>query len=303
VTARLPLSSIVRRALCFAALAVLAAPAGCGVATYQPRPLPIDREAEIDDDDIRKAFEAKPQLPEHMTVAFYALGTHDERTLGVAGQARETAPIAGQQNDIELEAMLAELPGVDGVYRIPAIAVSGQRRYGSGHGQPEEALSVKKLRLIAARAHADVLLVFDHGRQSGDVNALIGLLPLVVPVLFVPMFDARVESYMTAYVVDVRNGYFYGQLDATERGGDPYATVYESETDAEAALQWGRLVPQMSGELSKLFVSQRSTPAADAPVVKAEPAQTEDTLTAADAIEALSSRFPTSSERATPAPE
>jgi hypothetical protein len=262
VTARSHRTSIFRRVVSCAALVALAATTGCSVATYQPRSLPLDREAEIDDDDIRKAFEAKPQLPARMTVAFYSLGTHDERTLGPGGKDADDEPLAGLQNDAELEAMLAKLPGVDGVYRIPAVAVSGQQRYGGehghGYGAPAAELSVKKLRLIAARAHADVLVVFDHGRQAGSVNGLFGFIPLIVPVLFVPMFDARVESYMTAYVVDVRNGYFYGQLDASERGGDDYVTIYASDTDTEAALQWGRLVPQMSGELAKLFVAQRT---------------------------------------------
>jgi hypothetical protein len=259
-----------RRVAPFAALALAAATTGCGVQSYQPRSLPIDREAEIDDESIRKAFEAKPQMPEHMTVAFYSLGTHDERTLG-AGSGSDAPPIAGEQNDAELEAMLAKLPGVDGVYRIPAVAVSGERRfdggYAYGYAQPQE-LSVKKLRLVAARAHADVLVVFDHGRATGDVNGLVAFAPLLVPMLFVPMFDGRVESYLTAYVVDVRNGYFYGQLDASERGGDPYVTAYDSGGRTESELQWGRLTPEMSGELSKLFLAQRAsgTPAGSLPV-------------------------------------
>jgi len=62
---------------------------------------------------------------------------------------------------------------------------------------------------------------------------------------------------MTAYVVDVKNGYFYGQLDASQRGGDSYVTAYDSTT-TESALQWGRLVPEMGGELSKLFTQQRT---------------------------------------------
>lgn len=280
MTARNTRSSFFGRALRLATLVSLtAAPAaltGCGYASYQPRPLSVGSDAEIDDDDIRKAFEAKPQLPEHMTVAFYSLGSHDERTLGPASPDGGAQPLAGEQNDAELEAMLAKLPGVDSVYRIPAVAVSGERRYGGGYGygQPDEALSMKKLRLIAARAHADVLVVFDHGRQTGSANGLVAFAPLLVPMLFVPMFDGRVESYMTAYVVDVRNGYFYGQLDASERGGDEYVTAYESTT-TESALQWGRLVPQMSGELSKLFFAQRAPVPVAAPAAPPAPAKLE----------------------------
>src|SRR5262249_41074904 len=151
----------IRRVATFAAPFVLAASTGCGAApAYEPKPLTLDREVEIDDDDIRKAFEAKPQMPEHLTVAFYSMGSHDERTLGPGSRAADAPPVAGQQNDAELAAMLAKLPGVDDVYRVPAIAVTGERRYGGGYGygEPREELSVKKLRLVAARAHADVLV-------------------------------------------------------------------------------------------------------------------------------------------------
>ncbi len=238
------------------ALASLAS-IGCGgMATYRPRPLDVDREVEIDDDDIRKAFEAKPQLPERATVAFYSLGSHDERTLG-AGSG-PTLAAAGGANDAELERMLAALPGVDGVYRVPAAAVTGERRYDPVYGRQESAPSIKKLRLIAARAHADILVVFDHGRQTGDVNGLVAFAPLLVPILFLPMVDARVESYLTAHVIDVRNGYFYGQIDATERGGDDYETVFGEGTTAESAQQWGRLSSAMKGRLTEMLQAERS---------------------------------------------
>jgi hypothetical protein len=245
-------------------LTLCLAASGCSVASYQPRPLQLDREVEIDDEDIRKAFEAKPQMPAKMTVAFFSLGSQDERTLG-PGATAPGPPAAGEQNDAALAAMLARLPGVEDVYRVPAVAVTGERRFASGPGAygapPPQELSIKKLRLVAARAHADVLVVFDHGQASGSVNELIALAPLVVPMLFVPMFDARLESYLTAYVIDVRNGYFYGQLDASERGGEEYRTVYASDTRQEATLQWGRLVPRMETHLAALIASQRRTPA------------------------------------------
>ena len=61
-----------RARLAFAALA-LAGLTGCG-ATYQPgrgAAFEMDAAAHIDDEDIRKAYEVRPQLPAEMRVAYY----------------------------------------------------------------------------------------------------------------------------------------------------------------------------------------------------------------------------------------
>jgi hypothetical protein len=232
--------------------------AGCGGQMYRPKPvMDLDPLQEIDDEDIRKAFEAKPQMPDNVTVAYYTAGTHDERSFGqqVSGEPGK----AGSNNDSRLETMLWRLPGVDGIYRIPAIAVSGERRYEPGNpyaGTPP--LSVKKLRLLAARAHADVLVIFDHGRNEGGINGLFGLSALIIPIFFVPMIDSRVESYVSAYVIDVRNGYLYGQVDVDELVGDEFATIYDTESSEEALAQWERLLERLGGDLSKLFEAERA---------------------------------------------
>src|SRR5262249_23694666 len=140
----------VARSLALAALAFagLAGLTGCG-ASYMPgrtAGFDVDAAPQIDDEDIRKAFEARPQLPGTMRVAYY---TFDPAI------------------DKDVAATLAAIPGVTGVYRIPSLLVNGQRRFEQG---PSREVTVKKLRLLAARAHADALVVIDHGYQSAGAN-------------------------------------------------------------------------------------------------------------------------------------
>jgi len=237
-----------------AALAALALStlAGCGAA-YQPSRganFQIDREAEIDDDDIRKAFEAKPQMPEReLRVSYY---TFDPEITG------------------DLDKTLGALPGVTSVYRIPPLLVTGQRRLAEGapyHYYDNTAeVSVKKLRLLAARAHTDVLVIVDHGYRNIGVNPLVSLNMLLLPILFVPFIDTSVKGYAEAFVMDVRNGYLYGHIVEEDTRGKPYATIYDKNASEHAKEQWVALRQSMQKDLLKLVTDERSRkPAPAAP--------------------------------------
>jgi len=210
---------------------------GCGI-SYQPSRLAnfdLDRTAEIDDEAIRKAFEARPQLPERYSVAYYSL---DQKRAG------------------DIEAMLKSLPGVTSTYRIPSLVVSGQRRFSNNrnhYGQSDTEISLKKLRLLAARARADVLIVVDAGYRSGGANALVALNFLVLPALFVPFLNNQVESYLEAFVIDTRNGFLYGHLSEDEKSGPKYATIYAESAKTIVDEQWVSLRAKMGGSLAKLL--------------------------------------------------
>src|SRR5689334_14408493 len=139
------------KTLSFFALALTVT--GCGGTLYQPgHAWRIDPhpEAEIDEADIRAALEARPQVPEHARVAYFNL-----------------AP----ERDDDIEAMLGQVSGVEGTYRIPPVLVTGQRRYDDAQQAPwaeRQAVSTKSLRLIAARAHCDIVVVFDYGYRSEE---------------------------------------------------------------------------------------------------------------------------------------
>jgi len=244
----------------FAALA-LAALSGCGV-SYQPSRsanFEIDSEAEIDDDDIRKAFEARPQMPKsEMRVAYY---TFDPEIVA------------------DLEQTIHAVPGVTTVYRIPPLLVTGQRRLADEYSYgPTPQVSVKKLRLLAARANTDVLVIADHGYRNQGVNALAGLNMLLVTLLFVPFLDTRVKGYAEAFVIDVRNGYLYGHLIEEDERGESYATIYAKSARDHAKEQWWDLRKGLQKDLNKLVEEERA-----ASGKKTAPAATAAPTTAPDA--------------------
>ncbi|MDI3288976.1 hypothetical protein [Polyangium sp. 15x6] len=227
-------------ALCALALTALE---GCG-ASYTPSRnthFEMDREAEIDDEDIRKAFEARPQMPAGaIRLAYYTLDPD------VAG---------------DLEKVLGTLPGVTSVYRIPSLLVTGQRRLSEGNGYPYEPpreVSLKKLRLLAARANTDVLVIVDHGYRSLGANPLIATTALLLPVLFVPFIDTEVKGYVEAFVVDVRNGYLYGHLSEEDTRGETYATIYAKSAKEYADEQWIDLRMSLQKQLVKLVEDERA---------------------------------------------
>jgi hypothetical protein len=118
---------------------------------------------------------------------------------------------------------------------------------------------MKKLRLLAARAHADVLVVVDYSRRIDvSVNALAALNVFIVPALFLPFRDVKVESAVDAFVVDVRNGYVYGHVALAERQTKPHQTIY-SDDDAMARDEWKALRSSLSGALVKLADAERAT--------------------------------------------
>ncbi len=239
-----------RLALALALLVLSFALPACGVREYRPRDnaaFEMDRDVEIDDEDIRKAFEARPQLPAAgMAVAYY---TFD--------------PAIAK----DLDATLAALPGVTSVYRIPPLLVTGQRRVNEAayHYGPPAEVSVKKLRLLAARAHADVLVIADHGYRTGGTNGLVGFNALLVPALFLPFLDNTVDGYAEAFVLDVRNGYLYGHITEEDKRGDGYATIYDKSAETVAKEQWVTLRDALRKDLTRLVEGERTRAKEPAP--------------------------------------
>jgi hypothetical protein len=219
------------RALPFLALLCSTA---CGGTLYQPgRAIQFDPADEVSDDEIRAAFGARPQLAHPMSVAYFAFD---------------------DQRASELEASIAVLPGVEKTYRIPELLALGKRRF-EATTQPQP-LSVRHLRLLAARAQCSLLVVVDYGyRIDRTVNGWAALNVLLVPSLFVPFIDAEVESYMDAYVIDVRNGYLYGQLTSKEVGASKRLTVWSAADRKLVDGQWGTLLASTRATLAQVLAA------------------------------------------------
>lgn len=223
-----------------AALALSFVTAGCSTAYVPSRAasFEIDSAKQIDDDDIRKAFEARPQLPAELRVAYY---TFDPEIAN------------------DLDAALAKLPGVVSVYRIPPLMVTGQRRFESSNpwAQPKE-VTVKKLRLFAARARADVLIVVDHGFKGGGANGLAAFNFLILPILFMPFLDNTTEGYAEAYLIDVRNGYLYGHITQEDKRGKDFVQIYDKSPATLGKEQWTTLREAMLKDLTRVVADERS---------------------------------------------
>jgi hypothetical protein len=219
----------------------------CGGSVYQPSRVAHfdpDGAAEVDDEDVRKAFEAKSQLGDAINVAYFTFDPSKEA---------------------DIEKAIRSVSGVSTVYSIPALAVTGQHRFEetSGWQAPAPApLSVKKLRLLAARAHCDVLVVVDYSRRTDvSVNGFAAFNVLLLPALFLPFRDVKVESAVDAFVIDTRNGYMYGHVALSKEARAPRETIYAND-DELVASEWKALQGELEGALVKLVDSERQHPAA-----------------------------------------
>ncbi len=225
------------RSLFFAT--IVACTAACGGSIYMPSRVANfdpDGTAQIDDGDVKRAFEAKPQLGERLNVAYFSFDS---------------------SKDDDVEKVVRAVPGVSSVYAIPSLEAVGRHRFDDS--QTTQPLSMKKLRLLAARAHADVLVVVDYARRVDiTANALAALDVFIVPAFFLPFRDMTVESAVDAFVVDVRNGFMYGHVALSKKDALPHQTIYQSE-DELVASGWKALSRDLEGALVHLVESQRAT--------------------------------------------
>jgi hypothetical protein len=220
--------------------------AGCSTAVHRPGlATAFDAHAarEITDEDIRLAFGARPQLPERVRVAYFS---------------------NDPARDAEIEGAFASIPHVADVYRIPPLLVTGQRRFDEARPwDPPREVGIHALRLLAARARCDALVVFDYGnRIERRANGYAAFNALLLPALFAPFLEARVESYLDAYVMDVRNGYLYRHVSASQRGEASRLTVWSDADQRLVEGQWTALLADARRDLAAAFLEGRSPPEA-----------------------------------------
>jgi hypothetical protein len=148
-------------------------------------------------------------------------------------------------HDEALAASLEGLPGEHDAHRLSPLVAVGRRRFDEA-GQAE--ISLQTLRLLAARAHADVLVIVDHGwRSTRSPNGWAALSVLLVPTLFTPHLDADVESYVETTAIDVRTGAILGETSVTGTLHVSNMTVWSNDDHDRAEAQ-----------LDELFATTRS---------------------------------------------
>ena len=232
--------------------------AGCSTSVHRPglaTAFDAHPAREITDEDIRVAFSARPQLPERVRVAYFS---------------------NDPARNADIEAGFASLPHVSGVYRIPSLLVTGHRRFDEPRRwEPPREVGIHALRLLAARARCDALVVFDYGsRIERSANGYAALNALVVPALFAPFLEARVESYLDAYVIDVRNGYLYRHVSASQRGELSRLTVWSDADERLVERQWSALLADTRRDLAAAFVEGRLPPPMVVPAAGSGPEAT-----------------------------
>jgi hypothetical protein len=236
------LTSLLQKGALAAALALTLATTACSANVYRPAStagFELDPAAEINDDDVKKAFEAQPQMGKPVRIAYYSFDASKSE---------------------ELETMLRAQPGVEDVYRLPPLMMTGERRYDDDYhawNEPKKPFSIKKARLLAARAHCDLLLIFDYGNKvETSANGWVATGVLLVPLLFVPFLDSEVDSYLESYILDTRNGYVYAHVTADQNGEDDFLTIYSGASNRRIADQWNGLVTSTQRKLAQVMASE-----------------------------------------------
>lgn len=241
-----------------ALVAALLACAGCSTAVYQParsRGFALDAATDVDDASIARALAGEagppPTLPAQFGLAFYAF---DQRR----GDA--------------LRPRLAALPGVTKIRQLPVSLREADRGLRSrDYAGVADPVSVRRMRLLAAREGCQVLVIADYGsRYSGDANTWVISAPLLVPVLFAPMIDVTAESYLDVYAIDVQSGRLLAEIrkDAIDTQQD---TALEDSASTLLDAQWAQLLAQVTAELPQRF-APRAPAALPEPALPAEPA-------------------------------
>jgi len=209
---------------------------GCATRSYRTADAwtptaPADRQV---DAAIEQALLAAPQMVASPRVAVYSL--------------------APERADAVVEA-LEGVEGLSGVYALPAFLVDGDAL--DPHTAPASP-DLDRLRLLAAQARCDLLVLADHrwDQQTG-VNGLVALNALLVPALFTPFLKVEVESSLDSYVFDVRNGYLYGAVSARQSGADRFNTVYAVEHPELVEDHWAPLVAETQTSLAALLAVER----------------------------------------------
>ncbi len=233
----------------------------CAIVVGCARHAPLERPdrplaSTIPNADVERAFKSQPAFRESVRVAVFSPDT------------RLASAVATR---------LLIHPAVSSVHRISPLLITGQRRFDKS--APTLPLDIDRIRLAAARAHADVLLVIDYAaRTRRTANGLAATAPLLIPLAFAPMQDVIAESYIDGYVFDTLSGYEYGELHFDRKEREEYITIYSEQGEALRAKQRHSLLRDAQRSIDDIFQRRVLSPMAkspgDKPVIAPPPADT-----------------------------
>ena len=186
---------------------------------------------DINDENIRKAFELQPQLFKPMNVAVYKAGFSDHAFID----------------------SLKAMPGVANVFEISPWLVEGDayhnrrsNRWYRYYNTPGST-NVNQLRYIAAQAKTDLLIYCGVSHTFHTKPNILGWTYIaLVTALFVPGMEADITTEADIFFVDVRNGYLYGSYHDDTSFHKGYVTIYYHDSlDEKVAELTGELIPGM----------------------------------------------------------
>lgn len=196
------------------------------VSTVKP-----DSSFQITDDEIRKAFEKKPQLMKPLNVAIY-FASYDKNSYADS---------------------LKRIPDLKNVFVIPPGLVEGdqyykRRQYGwYSYYNPPRNTNIKQLRLYAAEGKADLLIFcgITHFYKERP-NFLAYSYALLLTAFFIPGMNAELTTEVDLFFVDVRNGLLYATYHDEISHKNNYVTVfYQGKIDKIKEQHVSSLLPGM----------------------------------------------------------
>lgn len=192
---------------------------------------------EFNDQDIKNAFNKKPNLPKEFKLAVYFKAPPQ-------GNARLNSEWRWTENDkAVLETIASDLKKegvISDVFPIISSLAADD--------------DIKSLRLAAAKHHADALLIVSGAGQTDRyINGLGWTYALLLPALFVPGSEADTLFVSSATLWDVRNEYLYLTAEAEATVNKTYVAAFgksdkELINDAKAAS-----LAQLKTELTKMI--------------------------------------------------
>lgn len=218
----------VRTPLLIAMVAVLVAGiTGCATYTtpgtaadFRALGITAEQQEALTDDAIREAMARKPAASFPAVIATARVQGSGYRSYSDVGYGRGAYTLASLR-EVETDDDLRAMGGMVGVRSVAPL---------NRMVTTEQINELGDLRLAAAQVQADMVLIYTFDTRFG-VETLVPALGTITLGLF-PSRESRVTSTCSAALVDVRTGYIYGLVEATNKQ-EQLANAWTSRTAIE----------------------------------------------------------------------